>query len=651
MRSALSVGLLGLVASAVLPAQHISTPPQIRLPSTVDSGYLHNGSSQARVVFSERITLESAPWMQLAFAEQVNLPTGSFLRMTATRDAAVQRHTGVSLAEWGGYSAFFNGEEVLLELVAGPNTRSNRVAVAEIVQGLEPAAGTESLCGADDRILSTDPRQGRLTLGCTGWLAGADLMLTAGHCTTSGSRILELNVPLSTNGGGLVRSAPNDQYPYTTLAGLNGGIGADWQVARMGRNSNTNLLPTEANGGVWYTLGTVPGSTAGQNIRITGYGTVSSPVSPTWQQVQKTHFDALTQIGPDFLRYIPDTTGGNSGSPVIHENTGHAIGIHTHAGCDTGGNHGTRIDRSDLQQAIRNAGITPGSFQTYGIGCAGSGSTGGQCAGINANGGSLSGATTGNEYAYPIASNSPLQLAGFEVYARSTSGGQVNVPVSLFLDAGGVPSSNAAATGTLTVGGSAGWYGVTFANPINVPAGTFYVAVDNTGSPTVLSDLNSGTPATAYWRRPGQSWAASGVVTTPAARAICVGGGSGGAVPGMAGAGAPEIGQTMDLNLRFAAPNTTAVAFTGVSNTVSALGPLPFALDGFGAAGCSILASLDIDVATPTDAQGTASIQIPVPNDANLVGFHLYHQYVVIDPAANTLGIALSNAVETTIGG
>ena len=41
-----------------------------------------------------------------------------------------------------------------------------------------------------------------------------------------------------------------------------------------------------------------------------------------------------------------------SGSPVIHEETGHAVAIHTHGGCSSGGNHGTRIDQSDFAAHI-----------------------------------------------------------------------------------------------------------------------------------------------------------------------------------------------------------------------------------------------------------------------------------------------------------
>ena len=57
----------------------------------------------------------------------------------------------------------------------------------------------------------------------------------------------------------------------------------------------------------------------------------------------------------DTLQYAVDTSGGNSGSAVLNENTGEAIGIHTHAGCNSsGGNHGTAIDQAGLQSALAN---------------------------------------------------------------------------------------------------------------------------------------------------------------------------------------------------------------------------------------------------------------------------------------------------------
>jgi hypothetical protein len=50
-----------------------------------------------------------------------------------------------------------------------------------------------------------------------------------------------------------------------------------------------------------------------------------------------------------------DTCGANSGSPIILESSGEAIGIHTHGGCELARAHngGTRIDDARLQDGIR----------------------------------------------------------------------------------------------------------------------------------------------------------------------------------------------------------------------------------------------------------------------------------------------------------
>src|SRR5690606_28091966 len=95
---------------------------------------------------------------------------------------------------------------------------------------------------------------------------------------------------------------------------------------------------------------------ANQPLRITGYGVVSSPVSPTWEQVQKTHVGPYTIFNNATIEYQTDTTGGNSGSPVFLDGTSTAIGIHTHDGCSasSGTNAGTGGNHSPLQSALSN---------------------------------------------------------------------------------------------------------------------------------------------------------------------------------------------------------------------------------------------------------------------------------------------------------
>jgi len=54
------------------------------------------------------------------------------------------------------------------------------------------------------------------------------------------------------------------------------------------------------------------------------------------------------------MRYAADTQGGNSGSPVVDEATGEAVGIHTHGGCSASGgnNNGTSFFNSNLWTAL-----------------------------------------------------------------------------------------------------------------------------------------------------------------------------------------------------------------------------------------------------------------------------------------------------------
>lgn len=373
-RSSAALLLLALAPSA--RAQMAPIPSEWH-PSGVDSGVLDNPSAHEQVVFFHLESRPQAPWLRMLFHAGTSLPAGSYLRMTALWDGGIQRHDADTLEEWVRSSCFFNGDQVAIELVAGPHTIGNRLVIDQVEVGLGTFA-PETICGpTDDRVQSTDPRQGRLSVGCTGWLIGVatntglSAGLTAGHCTASStSLVLELNVPNSTSGGSLVRSAPNDQYPWNVYNNnhLNGGVGADWSVAMVGRNSNTHLLPTQANGGAFYGLGAVPAS--GQ-IRITGYGTSSIG---NLNQVQKTHVGPHAGLTATAIRYATDTTGGNSGSPIVNEANGSAVGIHTHGGCNSGGgyNTGTRVDRSDIQAVLQQIFAVPGSVSAFGAGCPGS---------------------------------------------------------------------------------------------------------------------------------------------------------------------------------------------------------------------------------------------------------------------------------------
>lgn len=332
----------------------------------IDSGLVSNdgpAGSGAAVVFTTVAAADDSTWLRLEF-DEVKLAgsreagNASYLRITSLTDGYHQILDNVSVLQWKLTSAYFNGDAVQIELLAYPGTGGNRVRLSHGVAS-EPDFSGRSICGPnDDRVLSTDDRSARiLPVGCTGWTISDcnHCMLTAGHCQ-GGISTIQFRVPLSTSGGGLVNPHPDHQYA-TDSASLQGngggsGVGDDWAYYGVHPNSNTGKTPFQAYG-VAFNLDTTPPGPGG-NARVTGFGTTSSPVSNTWNQVQKTHAGPYVSFSGTSLGYAMDTTGGNSGSPVIHEATGTAIGIHTHGGCSSSGgnNWGTGANHASLNAAL-----------------------------------------------------------------------------------------------------------------------------------------------------------------------------------------------------------------------------------------------------------------------------------------------------------
>ncbi|HZW08917.1 MAG TPA: GC-type dockerin domain-anchored protein [Phycisphaerales bacterium] len=358
---------LGGVHSGAALAQEIQPAPLITEPMAVevDSGLVrHEGEGEA-VVFSRRIFIPGAAALRLEFDEVVlsglvSDGSASYLRITSTLDGAQQRLNGLHVKQWGRTSAYFNGDEVIVEIVARGGTGDNLLRMSTVQAEFEPFVD-RSICGAtDDRELSDDNRTARLLpVGCTGWLIEDcnHCFLTAGHCSTSNNSItvVEFNVPLSNSNGSLNHPPPEDQYaPDIASRQSNSGgsgVGDDWAYFGVFPNSNTGLTPYEAYGDAFAL--SIPPQVTGQQIRITGYGTTSSPVPPQWNQVQKTHTGPYFSFSGTTVSYQTDTTGGNSGSPVIDDSTGMAIGIHTHGGCSgNSGNYGTGYNHSGLQTAL-----------------------------------------------------------------------------------------------------------------------------------------------------------------------------------------------------------------------------------------------------------------------------------------------------------
>ncbi len=365
----LPLASLALAASAAWAQEPAETPFEplywADVPVATSSGR-HGGGEGDRVEWYTLVQSPGAAWIRLEFGKGTELAqalqdagAGAYIRVTSLMDGDEQRLDADSLAQWSNATAHFNGDAVTVELVSGSNPAPSRVDIVNVQAGFIPPR-QKSQCGStDDRVAVQDNRVARIVpVGCTGWMINNDAnhqFLTAGHCPAGGSMTtLHFNVPLSTSGGTIVAPAVADQYPIdsTSYQSSNGGVGNDWCYFGAFPNSNTGLTAWQAYRTAFDVV-LPPTSTTGNQIRITGFGVDTGTAS----QTNQTHVGSLVSITTSALSYNADTTGGNSGSPVIWENQGVAVGIHTHGGCTTSG--GSNSGTSWNLAAPRNALTTP----------------------------------------------------------------------------------------------------------------------------------------------------------------------------------------------------------------------------------------------------------------------------------------------------
>ena len=126
----------------------------------------------------------------------------------------------------------------------------------------------------------------------------------------------------------------------------------------------------------------------------------------------------------------------------------------------------------------------------------------------------------------------------------------------------------------------------------------------------------------------------------------------GGTLPRIGATGTADIGESYQLHLSRVAPGLIGLLGVGVSNT-SWLGvPLPLDLGPVGMPGCelSVAPTTVIPAVTlPTGpAEGAATVALPIPDEATLIGASVYAQWFVMNPpgsptlGATTRGLAIT---------
>jgi V8-like Glu-specific endopeptidase len=339
-----------LAANTIILGQTAEIPYHVE-PFVLESGIYNGNGSGVLKIFSETIEMRNAPWLQLHFSA-ANLGRESYIKIRSDKYDVAQKLDAVSIEQWNYYSAFFNGDKVELELYVGATDNNIFINVFEIVVGDEASSSPfYSICGpTDDRIPSNQPATARLiNIGCTSWIIPNGKMVSAGHCLDgSGANVVEFNVPLSLPNGTIQHPGPEDQYTVdvSTKIFTNGGVGNDWGVFEVYPNSVTGLMPKEAQNAYWPLVQNL----GPDSIRITGYGVDDG----TANQTQQTHIGPNAGSSGTTMRYVTDTQGGNSGSPVIDGLTNEAVGVHTHGGCTSSGgnNNGTSFFHAAFWAAV-----------------------------------------------------------------------------------------------------------------------------------------------------------------------------------------------------------------------------------------------------------------------------------------------------------
>ena len=122
-------------------------------------------------------------------------------------------------------------------------------------------------------------------------------------------------------------------------------------------------------------------------------------------------------------------------------------------------------------------------------------------------------------------------------------------------------------------------------------------------------------------------------------------------IPTVSASGSSNLGGNVNYTLNQGPSSAPAFLVLGNSRTSWGGLPLPLDLNVIGAPKCMIYCNHS-QVIGPiaTSATGSTSFNIGIADDCSLIGVHLYSQFIMLDPGANTLGLTTSNAIDALIG-
>ena len=346
LKKILFISFLTLIISVFSSAQIMQNEVEYNLASGVFDG---TNLLIPTNLYSKIISYPDANSLRIKF-NSVNLGRNSFIIVRSLQDDLWQKLNSESIEQWYNITAYLNGESLEISLFVGPGDHGIFFNISNLIVENE-AIQTDDLCGSDNRTPSNNKAIGRIVKSnydpCgTGWILFDGRIASAGHVLSGQSNlIIEFNVPDYYPG----HPGPNDQYSinHSSVIKHNKETGDDWALMSVFPNSNTNLLPKEAQNAFFQ----VEQNTSTMTVRVTGYGIDDGSANYT----QQTSTGPQTAVTGTTIWHSVDTRGANSGSPIINESNGKAIGIHTDGGCldpSLQSNFGTSFTNTSLWNEI-----------------------------------------------------------------------------------------------------------------------------------------------------------------------------------------------------------------------------------------------------------------------------------------------------------
>jgi hypothetical protein len=251
------------------------------------------------------------------------------LRISSLQDGEVQELDRFTARMWSNASAYFNGDTLLVEIVAAPRTRGNRVRMASV--GVELIAlvncpGHACTCTPDTRFPSNEDWSARwVSGGCSASVYNQNgCYVSAGHCYTDAFTVLGFRIPLSLNNCAMQQPPVADQFPVLMTASDGTPCAPDWRVGKLGVNSINQTHFQRY--GVFKPLASAPPPVTGA-IDIYAFGSSVTPVVNGVQQ--HTSGMSVVSVSGNSFNYTGTgtITGGTSGGGVIYNNA--IVGVNT----------------------------------------------------------------------------------------------------------------------------------------------------------------------------------------------------------------------------------------------------------------------------------------------------------------------------------